>query len=51
MKAPSGIECPDRPTPWGERGLIRYSVLSYSLWLRHIYYDLRGVKPPKKVKA
>lgn len=37
------------PSFW-ERGPVRYAALSYGLWLRHIYWDLRGKKPRKKFK-
>jgi hypothetical protein len=37
------------PSFW-ERGTARYAILSYSLWMRHIYWDLRGRKPGKKFK-
>lgn len=35
---------------WWERGLVRYAVLSYSLWGRNILIDLGVMKKRKKVK-
>jgi hypothetical protein len=44
------VETPWEPSFW-ERGLVRYGVMSYSLWARNIYWELRitrsGVKRPK----
>lgn len=39
---------PEREIPWGERGLVRYAIMSYSLWGRNILIDLGVMK--KKVK-
>lgn len=39
---------PEREIPWGERGLVRYALLSYGLWIRHIFYDFLGRKPKKR---
>jgi hypothetical protein len=39
---------PERKIPWGERGLARYALLSYGLWVRHIFYDIIRHKPKKR---
>lgn len=40
---------PSREIPWGERGLVRYVLMSYSIWGRNVLIDL-GVMKKKKVK-
>lgn len=39
---------PPHTFTWWERGLVRYAVLSYSLWTRNVLIDLGVMK--KKVK-
>jgi len=41
---------PPREIPWGERGLVRYVIMSYSIWGRNILIDLGVMKKKAKKK-
>jgi hypothetical protein len=41
---------PERELPWGERGLMRYVIMSYSIWSRNILIDLGVMKKKPKGK-